>query len=224
MIKDENYYVVKGWMMNRLGLKGTQLILYAILYGFSQDGKTAFKGSVGYLADFAGVTPTSCRMNLQQLQRHGLIRIEYGEQGQVNSYTVITDTPTDPLPQKPENKPVKKKWHAEAEEVITYLNTKTNSHYRATDGTTQGIIARLNEGFTVDDLKKVVDIKKADWSGTDFAVYLRPQTLFGSKFQSYLNQASTKRSFEATPSGKDYDDLDRRAMEKLLSRKNLKKL
>lgn len=74
------------------------------------------------------------------------------------------------------------------ESVIAYLNEKAGTRYRATSkATSQHIHARLEEGFTVDDFKTVIDKKCAEWIGTDFAQYLRPATLFGTKFESYLN-------------------------------------
>ena len=51
-ILDDNYYQVSGWMLNRLHLKGTELQIYAIIYGFSQDGESKFTGSLQYLCDF----------------------------------------------------------------------------------------------------------------------------------------------------------------------------
>ena len=53
-IGDTNYYLVHGWMMNQLGLKGVALQVYAIIYGFSQDGKSEYTGSIQYLCDFCG--------------------------------------------------------------------------------------------------------------------------------------------------------------------------
>lgn len=76
-------------------------------------------------------------------------------------------------------------------EIIDYLNEKTGSQYKATTQKTRDTIkARLNEGFTVDDFKIVIDKKVTDWKGTEWEKYLRPQTLFGTKFESYLNQKS----------------------------------
>lgn len=53
-VKDENYYQISGFMINRLRLKGVALNVYAIIYGFSQDGETEFTGSLQYLCDFCG--------------------------------------------------------------------------------------------------------------------------------------------------------------------------
>ena len=74
-------------------------------------------------------------------------------------------------------------------DIVEYLNLKTNSSYRySSDKTRRVINARLNEGFTLDDFKKVIDIKTTQWLGDQkMEQYLRPETLFGTKFESYLN-------------------------------------
>lgn len=78
-------------------------------------------------------------------------------------------------------------------EVIKYLNEKANTNYRSSTKNTQSFIsARLREGFTVEDFKKVIDVKVKNWMGTDFEKYLRPATLFGTKFENYLNEANKK--------------------------------
>ena len=77
--------------------------------------------------------------------------------------------------------------------VIDYLNKKANTNYRASTKNTQSFInARVKEGYTVEDFKKVIDSKSREWLGTDFEKYLRPATLFGSKFENYLNEANKK--------------------------------
>ena len=74
-------------------------------------------------------------------------------------------------------------------EIITYLNSKLNSRYTFTaDYINKHIRARLSEGFTVEDFKTVIDKKHREWSNTEMAKFLRPETLFGTKFQQYLNQ------------------------------------
>lgn len=79
------------------------------------------------------------------------------------------------------------------EDIISYLNEKAGTKYRASGSKTQRLIkARFNDGFNDEDFKKVIDIKVAEWSGTDMAKYLRPETLFGTKFESYLNQEVKK--------------------------------
>ena len=77
--------------------------------------------------------------------------------------------------------------------VIDYLNIKANTSYRVNTKNTQSLInARTKEGFTIEDFKKVIDSKSKEWLGTDFEKYLRPATLFGGKFENYLNEANKK--------------------------------
>ena len=74
-------------------------------------------------------------------------------------------------------------------EIIEYLNLKTEKNFKSTTkATTRLIKARLNEGFTVEDFKTVIDNMKSRWTGTKFQQYLVPTTLFGNKFETYLNQ------------------------------------
>lgn len=78
-------------------------------------------------------------------------------------------------------------------DIINYLNLKNNSNYRYTTKTTkEKIKARLNDGFKLEDFKTVIDKKVEEWTGTNMEQYLRPETLFGTKFESYLNQKTTK--------------------------------
>lgn len=75
-------------------------------------------------------------------------------------------------------------------EIIEYLNDKSNKQYKHTTKKTQTLIkSRLNEGFNLEDFKSVIDTKSKEWMNTDMEKYLRPETLFGTKFESYLNQS-----------------------------------
>ena len=77
--------------------------------------------------------------------------------------------------------------------VVSYLNEKLGTNYKHTTPKTQKAIkARLSEGFTVDDFKTVIDKKCAEWIGDEkMEKYLRPETLFGTKFEGYLNAKTT---------------------------------
>ena len=83
--------------------------------------------------------------------------------------------------------------HDFADEIIQYLNMRTGAKYKSSTSKTKQLInARVNEGFTLDDFKTVIDKKCVEWSGTEFEKFLRPNTLFGTKFESYLNQNVVK--------------------------------
>ncbi|MEY9973142.1 putative phage replisome organizer/uncharacterized phage protein (TIGR02220 family) [Lysinibacillus sp. RC46] len=75
-------------------------------------------------------------------------------------------------------------------EIIDYLNQKANKKYKHTSQKTQTLIkARFKEKFTLEDFKQVIDIKTAQWlTDSKMSTYLRPETLFGTKFEGYLNE------------------------------------
>ena len=73
--------------------------------------------------------------------------------------------------------------------IINYLNLKAGAMYKATNSKTINLVkSKLKDGFTVDDFKTVIDKKVKAWKGTLFEQYLTPFTLFGDKFEMYLNQ------------------------------------
>lgn len=75
-------------------------------------------------------------------------------------------------------------------EIIEYLNFKTGRNYNTKAKCNKDVIrARFNEGATLDQFKQVIDKKVLDWlNDKKMNIYLRPTTLFGTKFDSYLNQ------------------------------------
>ncbi len=119
---------------------------------------------------------------------------------------------SDPEPEKQKSQKIP------YEKIVDYLNRKTNSHYRPTSKATRRLIkARYNEGFTDMDFKTVIDKKCAEWlqDGT-MVQYLRPETLFGTKFEAYLNQPDTgsipRRNYGSKPVRKatDWEELQRK--------------
>ena len=72
-IKDENYISIQGWMVNRLNLKGNELLVYAIIFGFSQDGESRYTGSRRYLANWCGCSVKTVGNALASLVAKGLI-------------------------------------------------------------------------------------------------------------------------------------------------------
>lgn len=209
-IKDENYYQIQGWMINRLGLKGITLSVYAIIYGFSQDGENEFTGSLQYLCDFTGGTskPTIIKALKELVENDLLLRREEVINGvQFNRYKAnlpllknfnggskeiltgevknLNGGSKEILPNNTNNNLSKSK---DIDNIIAHLNKQAGMNYRSSSKATQAHIkARLSEGFTVEDFYTVIDKKCAEWKGGEFEKYLRPETLFGSKFENYLN-------------------------------------
>ncbi|GGN66371.1 conserved phage C-terminal domain-containing protein [Oceanobacillus indicireducens] len=89
-------------------------------------------------------------------------------------------------------------------EIVNYLNDVSGKNYRSSTRKTKDLIkARWNEGFGLDDFKKVIDIKNEEWKNDQkMNKFIRPETLFSPKFEGYLNQ-ETKR----VPSDSQFEDL-----------------
>ena len=78
------------------------------------------------------------------------------------------------------------------EEVIDHLNKATGSNYRhSTKKADSHINARISEGATLADFTAAIDNMVSSWRGTNMEQYLRPETLFGTKFWSYVNHKQT---------------------------------
>lgn len=84
----------------------------------------------------------------------------------------------------------------ERREIIDYLNAATGKHFSPkSSAVMRHLVARLREGYSVADCKRVIDVKTSEWKNREMEVYLRPETLFGSKFDGYLNQRTKKEIY-----------------------------
>lgn len=229
-IKDENFFQVSGWMLNRMGLKGVQLEIYAIIYGFTQDGESRFTGSIKYLCDFTGASkPTIMKamsgltekgyIQKYEIEKNGVKFCEYQANLQAvkNLYRggqeILPGGGKESLPgggkeTLPNNKDRdKESLNKKIDIIIQHLNGKAGTQYRSTTPTTVKLLKGLLTGdkpFTVQDCIAVIDKKCAEWIGTEWEKYLRPSTLFGSKFESYLN-ARTSGSRSQQPKQTDQE-------------------
>lgn len=135
-----------------------------------QDEKTQLEydhSKTAMLKPLENVIPNGYQMDTQG--RVGKVSLDEGS---------LTTYPKDP-----DNIPYK--------EIIDYLNSKTGKNYRDNVQKNRSLIkARWSEGYRLEDFKQVIDNMVTDWSGTKYAKYLRPETLFGTKFDGYLNQGN----------------------------------
>lgn len=94
-------------------------------------------------------------------------------------------------------------------EIVEYLNRKTGKNFKySTDATQTKIRARIREGFTKEDFFAVIDNRCAEWKTDEvMSVYLRPETLFGTKFESYLQAAKTSAAGGGMWKREEQDDL-----------------
>ena len=120
-IQDENYYQINGWMINRLKLKGVELSIYSIIYGFSQDGESEYTGGIQYLCDFCGGVskPTVIKALKDLTEKQYIIKNQININGVVfNRYKV--------------NLPVVKKFYSGGKEILPEAANNFNSGSKET--------------------------------------------------------------------------------------------
>jgi uncharacterized phage protein (TIGR02220 family) len=155
--------------------------------------KAGFDNTKWYSIDYFKLEGVSKRLaqNEQTTCSKRADAVAQNEQTNTRDYTEITTETTNNNILSPSSTAYPYK------DVINYLNQQTGKHYKSTTKKNQTVIrARTDEGFTLDDFKQVINNKVAEWKDTDMEKYLRPETLFGTKFEGYLNQ-------ETQPSGMD---------------------
>ena len=110
------------------------------------------------------------------------------------------------------------------------MNVAAGTRYRyQTESTKRVITARLSDGYTEKDLLTVIDKKTEEWKGTDMEKFLRPQTLFGGKFENYLNQPrvsgkkENKNSFNHFPQ-RERSTAEMSALEKTMLHRNIREI
>lgn len=93
-----------------------------------------------------------------------------------------------------EEEPEEDNKNKKIKDIVAFLNERAGTNYRpSTKSTRDKIQARLNEGFTLDDFKTVIEKKCAAWvDDPKMSKFLRPETLFGPKFEGYLNERTRK--------------------------------
>lgn len=101
-VKDNNFVTIQGWMRTRLNLKGNELLIYALIYGFSQDGQSRFTGSRKYIADWCGCSLDTVDRSLNALVGKGLLA-KYPHTDQngsrvVDYASILTATAPAPAP------------------------------------------------------------------------------------------------------------------------------
>ncbi len=223
----QNYYaVIPASIRYDEKLSANAKLLYAEITCLTNKNGECF-ASNNYFANLYHVTKQAISRWLLLLQKQNYINIEYfykpnSKEIEKRLIKLNVSTNIDTYQQKvlrcqqkvKDNNNITKSniiYNVEiVKEIIDYLNLVTKSKYKYTTSSTKRLInARLNEGFSVDDFKRVIDIKNAQWSKDNkMKEYLRPETLFGSKFESYLNQKNnTVNMTNTTISGTKLQDI-----------------
>lgn len=210
IIKDENYFTVFGWMRNQLKLNGNELNVYAVIYGFSQDGESEFKGSQAYIMDFTGIQSnnTLCRI-LKSLKSKGYIEeLSHNSQnGKTNTYKAV---PKEQVINKLENN---KKGYAKIADLQDIVNKKEENpkilgYAKIADPVCENYIpgyAKIADPLNNDD-KNIIDKDN----------YIEESKKENNK---YINNKGQSSDFEKTQEG----NYPRESYAELMDKHNLSK-
>jgi len=143
------------------------------------------------IRDFVDYQYGDLRENCKPHQH--IIKLQKKHKGYPKGIQRVSNTLKDKDKDKDKDKEKEKDTSGNAvicKDVIDYLNIKCGKNYKHnTDKTRRSILARTSEGFCLEDFKKVVDVKYADWNDDpEMRKYLRPETLFGTKMDGYVNE------------------------------------
>ena len=187
----------------------------------SLDNDDCCYASNKHFAEFFGLSLGRVSQVINSLQKKGYIEIEYIKNGkEILKRKMMIKKPPYPIKfskggylenAKENNTLSNNTLISNIKYIVEYLNFKAGTRYRyQTESTKKHISARLKEGFTIDDFKTVIDKKVSEWKKTKMEQYLRPETLFGSKFEGYLNQkinTNEKSSISSLPEWYDNQDI-----------------
>lgn len=160
------------------------------------QGERGCYASNKHIADFCQCSERKVSESVSNLIKYGYVRVQSfdGRQRELRSRLAEVTKQTSKICEadkqnlRESNTSTKPDTNTDIKYIVEYLNEKTGKSFKPnTQATQKHIKARLAEGFTVEDFKKVIDNQCAKWKGSDWEQYLRPSTLFGTKFENYLN-------------------------------------
>ena len=137
---NNKFIVIQDWMWTSYKLKGTELLLYALIYGFSQDGDGKFYGSLSYIEKFFGISRKTAIASIKRLINKGLIK----RSSESHYYVVLPSGEITPL--------LVEKLHYPSGET-TPNNNNTNNNYNNNTNTSKSKICKeVKQSNSVNDL------------------------------------------------------------------------
>lgn len=227
------YSILPASVRYNKNLKPNEKLLYSEITALTNKDGVCYATNE-YFANLYGVTKIAVSKWISNLEKEKLIdrEIIYADSSKqiLNRYIRIV---IDPIKQK-FNTPIKQKFkdtiynntsneyyknNSNVEqvdepisdtinEIISFLNEKAKSSYRSSTPKTRQLIgARLKEKFVLEDFKKVIEFKCQQWlNDAKMSAYIRPETLFGTKFEGYLNEAKRGKGSQVLGSQATHSD------------------
>ncbi|MBF7022516.1 conserved phage C-terminal domain-containing protein [Staphylococcus kloosii] len=208
-VEDENIsWKAKGIMSYLFSKPDDWQIYQTQLEKVSKDGKASVRSTINELIDNGYMTRQSRRKNNGDFDGYDYTLHEHpvndGVRKMEDAKMVIakSDTTNNNLTNNNLTNNDSRVDFIPYKEIIDYLNSKTGKRFSHKSNANQKLIkARINEGYTKDDFFNVIDTKTTEWINVeDMKQYLQPTTLFGNKFDKYLNQEVPKATKESNDS------------------------
>lgn len=189
----------KGWVLNEIKICAPED--QNLNSESSESDFLKFKNCASEKEEESTKEEDKDKHNIESIYNNNIILTRDTEKRDIESETILTDPENNDKEiakhsagacarEEPEKPKETERFTEEYREIIAYLNEKTGKRFSATSRVNQGhMSARLKEGFTVEDFKRVIDVKCFQWKDDPkMSKFLRPETLFGTKFDRYLNE------------------------------------
>lgn len=213
-VEDENIsWKAKGIMSYLFSKPDDWQIYQTQLEKVSKDGKASVRSTINELIDNGYMTRQSRRKSNGDFDGYnytlherpvndGVRKMEDAKMEDAKMVIAKSDTTNNNLTNNDLTNNDSRVDFIPYKEIIDYLNSKTGKRFSHKSNANQKLIkARINEGYTKDDFFNVIDTKTNEWINVeDMKQYLQPTTLFGNKFDKYLNQEIPK-SIEESKNG-----------------------
>ena len=207
-INNNDFILIQGFMINDLDLKGSELIIYAAIYGFSKDGKQRFHGSRHYLGKWANIAVSNVQNNLNSLVEKGLIikHEVYKDNVKYCEYSANLDRPKigQGVTQNKSGVDLKQDWgrpkigHNNIEDNID--NNIDNNIYsdfekvikqkylgKKTKATRDKVVPKLLKKYSVEELTRCLDRYAKECKGKDKKYILMESTFWNGRYIDYLD-------------------------------------
>lgn len=152
-IKNENFIAIQGFMVKELGLSGNELIAYALIYGFSQDSESEFKGSLSYVAEWLNCSKTTAFNLLNKLADDGFIKKTEKTINGVKFCNYSAVKPDDEELKKIKLKKQIRKEKEKAERSSKKLNTCSKNYNGCSKNLNEGVQKVDTHNNNIDNIK-----------------------------------------------------------------------
>lgn len=196
-MKKSYFFTVQDWMVQDLKLRGADLLVFAVIYGYTQGAQGIFNGTGHYIAYITGLSRPSVVRSLDMLVAKQYVQkniIYKSNRKHYTEYTLgdffVDEGNLQEIEKSTVKEPAKDNNSEIVQQIIQHLNNATGQHYKADNIKTKQLInTRLKEGYTLQDFFTVIDKKTRRWADNEkMRQFIRPETLFSNKFESYLNE------------------------------------